>query len=193
MSEWNPMGDLPVIAAEQCTARSKSTGRQCGRQVRGGGVCHFHGGRAPQVAARREARIAVAEARVLFGDRYQPREWWEALPAAAQTADQLLQAMQDRLEMSGELRAADLEMVAQLAEKVARLSKLVQDANLDERRVKLGELQGQMIASAAQSFIARVIASLALDSMAEQVLRREFGAMLRGLSQGQTAIEGPIL
>lgn len=149
MSESEPMSRLPLVAAEQCTAHSKGTGQRCGRRTRGGGVCRYHGGNSPRTAARREARIATAEAAALFSDRYEPRPWWEALPAAATTADQLMRALADRVELSGELRAADLDALAQMADRVAKLAKLVQDAGLDERMAQMSERQG---AQAAQVF-----------------------------------------
>lgn len=47
----------------QCTARSKQTGERCKqRPVKGGTVCRFHGGRAPQVAAAAVQRELEAKA-----------------------------------------------------------------------------------------------------------------------------------
>ena len=50
----------------QCTATAKSSGNQCGRDaIRGGNVCRYHGGAAPQVqmaAARRVLEALVAPA-----------------------------------------------------------------------------------------------------------------------------------
>ena len=45
----------------RCTAKAKSTGKQCRQWVRGGGVCPSHGGAARQVKAKREQRVLVAE------------------------------------------------------------------------------------------------------------------------------------
>jgi hypothetical protein len=47
---------------EQCSATSKRSGKRCRRRVVGGGPCIMHGGRAPQVNARREQRILLYEA-----------------------------------------------------------------------------------------------------------------------------------
>lgn len=49
--------------SERCTATSKRTGLRCQLTVIGGGTCFMHGGKAPQVAAKREARIVEWEAR----------------------------------------------------------------------------------------------------------------------------------
>lgn len=48
--------------SQQCTATSKATGHRCRRQVVGAAVCIVHGGRAPQVAAKREERVVAWEA-----------------------------------------------------------------------------------------------------------------------------------
>lgn len=46
----------------RCKARARTGGQCKNRAVAGGTVCRFHGGRAPQVAAKAAARIAAAEA-----------------------------------------------------------------------------------------------------------------------------------
>ena len=59
----------------QCGAKSKSTGKQCGRQaIRGANVCHFHGGASPQVqqSARRRLAILVDPAIDIFQKILQP-------------------------------------------------------------------------------------------------------------------------
>ena len=44
----------------QCTAKAKGTGQRCRqRPIRGGTVCHKHGGSAPQVKAAAARRLAV--------------------------------------------------------------------------------------------------------------------------------------
>lgn len=48
--------------AKRCGATAKTTGKQCGYSaIPGGVVCRFHGGRAPQVKAAAERRLAEAE------------------------------------------------------------------------------------------------------------------------------------
>lgn len=43
-----------------CTARSKTTGKQCGRgAIPGGNVCTYHGGKAPQVIDAARRRLAA--------------------------------------------------------------------------------------------------------------------------------------
>jgi hypothetical protein len=47
---------------QQCSATAKSTGKQCERRVVGAPVCWVHGLNAPQVRAKQQQRIALAEA-----------------------------------------------------------------------------------------------------------------------------------
>ncbi len=45
----------------RCSAKSKQTGERCKQfAIRGGTVCRFHGGRAPQVAHKADLRILNA-------------------------------------------------------------------------------------------------------------------------------------
>ena len=47
------------VPEHQCTARSKTSGSRCRRPaIRGGTVCRFHGGAAPQVIKKAQERLA---------------------------------------------------------------------------------------------------------------------------------------
>jgi hypothetical protein len=185
MSGFDPMGPLPLIAAEQCTARSKGTGQRCGRMVRGGGVCRYHGGKAPQVERQREARVAAAQAQAMFADTYEPRDSGEALAAAAQNADQVLRSLQQRIELAGELRAHDLEALGQWFERVSKLSKAVLDARIDERRAQLSEQQGALVALIIRAIFARLNLSPAQQAISSRVAVE----VLRAANDGPAAIE----
>lgn len=53
----------PKAPRVQCSARAKSTGRQCTKKaIPGGTVCRNHGGRAPQTANAASRRLALGEA-----------------------------------------------------------------------------------------------------------------------------------
>lgn len=52
----------------RCTAKSKTTGKQCAQlAILGGNVCRFHGGAAPQVQRTAKERIAAAALLSLTG------------------------------------------------------------------------------------------------------------------------------
>ncbi len=54
------MADRDPMAVRRCSARARSTGEQCRQPaIRGGTVCRYHGGAAPQV--RRSAKQRLAE------------------------------------------------------------------------------------------------------------------------------------
>jgi hypothetical protein len=150
---------LKPVASEQCTATSKRTRRRCGQLVPGGGVCRWHGGAAGQVSRQRQARLAAAEAQAMFADTYEPRDPGEALAAAAVNADQVLRSLQQKVELSGELRAHDLDALRTWMELVSRLSKAVLDARIDERRAQLSEQQGDVVVLALQAIFARLVLS----------------------------------
>ena len=79
----------------------------------------------------------------------------------------MLRSLQQRVELSGELRAHDLEALRPWMELVSRLSKAVLDAGVDERRVRIAERRGQLVAEA----IRRVPLDLGHDVKNPDILR----------------------
>jgi hypothetical protein len=152
MSKANPL-------SSRCTATAKTTGERCIKWVVGGGVCYFHGGAAPQVVAKREARIIALEA----AQRQEPievRDPAEALLGAAALADELLQRLHAELRQGG-LEPATLAAVGEWADRVGRLSKAVLDARLDERAARVAEGRGREIAGV----IRRILNALDLSDV----------------------------
>jgi len=48
------------LMKRRCTAKSKTTGKRCRKPpIPGGGVCHVHGGGAPQVRKKARERLAA--------------------------------------------------------------------------------------------------------------------------------------
>jgi hypothetical protein len=140
-------------ATEQCPARSKRTGLPCKRLVTGGGVCYLHGGRARQVAAKREQRILLAEARA------------KALPAVVEpqkeaTADEilisLLSDVRDTLrslkaEMVGNPSPALLILLGDWIDRCDRISRSViitrAEERVEQRRVMISETQADQLST----------------------------------------------
>jgi hypothetical protein len=57
-----------LVSERRCTAKSKRTGKPCTRwAIKGGTVCIMHGGKAPQVLAKAQERLAVDAAVKAFG------------------------------------------------------------------------------------------------------------------------------
>jgi hypothetical protein len=57
----DPMAPVdPKAARPRCTAKSKTSGRQCAQPpIPGGTVCRYHGGAAPQVQLKAAERLAA--------------------------------------------------------------------------------------------------------------------------------------
>lgn len=126
----------PALAS-RCTARSKTTGEQCRQKIIGGGVCRYHGGAAPRVAAAREVRAQLLRSRA-YG-AVEERSPADALLASSASLDATLQRLEA---LAGEKGGADpalLREIRSAASESARVAKLVQDAGLDERRQSLAE------------------------------------------------------
>ena len=166
------------LGGEQCTATSKRSGDRCKRLVVGGGVCVMHGGNAPQVRVRREARILAAEAAQ------------EAPVTAADAADVMLAAMNDshgllqRLKAniaSGQVQVSDLSALGDWIDRAARISKMVADAGIEERRMKLTEGQGQLIALA----IRQILDALGLSPDQQQLVPVVVPRILRSIGEAE--------
>lgn len=132
----------------RCTATAKSTGERCRRWVRGGGVCVKHGGRAPQVAAKREARIIAGQALQLGGDGLVDRSPADALLSAAKDADLVIQRLKSQVRDGKGLNLATLGVLGDWIDRVGRLSKVVIDAKLDERAVQLAQADADRVVNA---------------------------------------------
>jgi hypothetical protein len=150
--------------SSQCTARSKRTGERCRRLVVGGGVCPMHGGRAPQVAARREARILAGEAALAVQD-LDPRDPAVALLSAAQDADRIVRRLKSTFAAGVVVDGAVLATLGEWLDRVSRLSKVVVDARIDERRARLDERMGGLLVGVITAVLA------ALDLADEQRAR----------------------
>ncbi len=110
----------------------------------------MHGGNAPQVRAAREARIVAAEAAL------------EAPKSMAEAGDVLLGAMNDshallqRLKQNianGSVTAADLTALGEWIDRTARVSKAVVDAGVEERRVRMSEQAGALVAQVIKNVL----------------------------------------
>ncbi|GEM_PF-4526640 len=113
--------------AEQCSATSKATGARCRRRVTGGGPCIVHGGKAPQVAAKRLARVELGRLRLagITTDDLTPAE---SLLAATRDADQVRQALRSKLAESEDVDLATLDLLGQWVDRTGRLSRSAIDA-----------------------------------------------------------------
>lgn len=172
--------------ASPCTATAKGTRQRCQRRVIGGGVCWVHGGAAPQVEARRAVRILEGRA-LLAGQVVEERDPGEALLAAARDADQMLQRVKGQLD-AGRLTGADLTAFGEWIDRVGRLSKLVIDTRLEERRTRLSEQQAKLLVSGLNWFI-----TTSIPTAQHANARQQLAQMLRALDRGEVPGERPAI
>lgn len=103
----------------QCSAHSKQSGKQCGRDaIKGGRVCHVHGGSAPQVRAAAQARLLALVDPALA-------ELSNLLKAKQESAR--LGAVKDVLDRAGLKEAQKIELDATVTEKQFDFSKLTSE------------------------------------------------------------------
>lgn len=173
LKEWSHlMEDLrrAMPAASQCTATAKSTGARCGKLVLGGGVCRIHGGKSPNAVAAREARLVQARAAVLGGR--EKRTPAEALMAAGSALDAGLQAMADLVEAGGVVTADAIRELRAQADASGRMQKIILDAGIEERRVRISEQQGARIATAIRAILEDLRLSPEQQAMVSEVVPR---------------------
>lgn len=165
--------------SSQCTATSRRSGQRCQHMVIGGGVCHLHGGKAPQVAAAREARIVAWEA-AQGQDPIEVRDPADALMAAATLADELVQRLHRDLRERGTLNSASLMALGDGLDRVGRLSKVVIDARIDERKVRLSEAQGVQMHRVLVGVLTDLGHDVSPGSEAAQVVLRHLAPLRAG-------------
>lgn len=170
-----------AVPVEQCTARSKQTGERCKRKVRGGGVCHYHGGAARQVRAKREQRVAAAE--LLAEAKSDP-----TLPADATPAEVLLHAMTSAHRVLLKLQSvgmgtdyvgpAALDLLGTWIDRAGKAASVVVSSKADELRIRQAERVAESQARQVVDVIARVVSLLDLTEAQEARLP---GAMAEAL------------
>jgi hypothetical protein len=104
--------------------------------VLGGGPCYLHGGRAPQVAARREQRVLLAEAQTV-APTVVMAEPEEVLLGAMHDANATLQAIKGQLSelraSAGAVNPALLVLIGDWLDRVARIGKIIVDGEIAEK------------------------------------------------------------
>lgn len=177
--------------SERCKAKAKGSGQQCQNHVIGGGPCHMHGGAAPQVKAKREARILAGEA-ALAGKPYAQRDPGEALLAAANDADAILQRLKTQLRSAGQVEPAMLTALGDWIDRTSRISKIVLDARIDERQIEINEQLGEqvynLIQTIGQSLLAKLVELLANQPGALAVLDAEYDRTFGRVAQRELGV-----
>jgi len=187
--------------AERCGAKARSTGKPCTQPVPDGTRCRFHGGAAPQVkaAAQRRKQLAAAQEAVsklnlrrevdphvaLLDEVYRAAgvvAWLDDKVRALDEGDMVWGVTEEVEKTAGEFPGTDTTRAAELniwvkwwqteRTNLAKVAKMALDAGVEERRVRLAESQGALLAD---------------------VIRRVLGDPELGLSPQQQAQAAPVV
>ncbi len=175
----------PRVRGTQCTARAKGTGERCKRLVVGGGVCPMHG-RNRHVKANQEARKLRAQA-AAYGDVVE-RSPAEALMAAGTALDSGLQALERLATAGGAVDPVVLREIRAAATESGRMQKLIQDAGLDERRLRLEEQQQVQLGD-----VVRLVLEAHGLTVSDAAVRADLGEALRRVGEGDRSPLRPVL
>lgn len=162
-----PLGterDLRDGHPRQCTARSKRSGKRCRAfAVRGASVCRTHGGAAPAVRAKAQARLLAQQAeadagRVLAHEATERLENpLEALGRLAVEALALKDALAARVNALDRIRAGageveqlrvEVSLYERALDRSAKFLDLLARNNWEERRVELEQGRAQLVTAA---------------------------------------------
>lgn len=188
-----------LMDGRRCAATSKRTGSRCKRSpVVGGTVCTIHGGAAPQVKAAAErrqlAQALEADARaVLAYEAVEPiadpvlalAELAAEVRATVRALGQRVNALQDPRYVSPlgtEQTRAELTLLGQYQDRLARMLTALGQFDLDERRVRLTEAQVAGVAHVMD----RLLMFLALPPQRDAEARAEVGRLFRELAAAET-------
>lgn len=169
--------------ADRCGAKARSTGNPCTQPVVPGTArCRFHGGAAPQVKAAGERRIQAANAEraaVIFGlpREVDPRDalleevyrtagvvdWLQRKVRDLQDEEVVWGVTEEVTKDSGEFPGVDttraakvnawVELYAKERKHLVDVCKAAVAAGLEERRVRLAEQQGALLAGAIRAIL----------------------------------------
>jgi len=188
----------PVPIKQRCTGHSSRTGEPCKLwPVKGATVCHKHGGRAKQVKAKAEERLAEQRIRRAMATYGEPIE---IDPAAALLAEvhrtaghvawlqEQVAQLDDkdvgwgktRVKTGGEDHGTTEEAkpnawLVLYQEERKHLVRVCAEAircGIEERRVKLAESQGQLVAGVIRAILGDLHLSVEQQAMVSEVVPR---------------------
>jgi hypothetical protein len=169
----------------RCQATNKKTGQPCANwAIKGATTCRFHGSAAPQVRAQAAARVLMAT----YGQPVDVDPLGAIFDELRRTAGHVAWLGLEVARLPTPLTSGPFgttivdPMVKLYQSERAHLAKVSADclkAGVDERRVRLAEAQGELVAD----LLRRVITALGLDPASEEVrtvVRRELLQLVPG-------------
>lgn len=187
----------------RCRARNRR-GTQCGRRpIPGATVCNLHGGKAPQVLAAARRRVQEAEAREA-AERFAARvdvhpaqallelvhyqagivAYWRA--RVEDITDDDLEWGVTRTKTGGDDHGTTEEAAAHVAyrllveaqDKLAAYASAALKAGVEERRVRLAEQQGQLVADVIRGILSDLRLSPEQEALVSEVVPRRLRALV---------------
>lgn len=171
------MGTVPEDDPRRCRATNRQ-GERCRRaSIRGGFVCHVHGGGSPAVKAKALQRLRAAEVENFVAGQASgwaevdgPMTMAEVLEELMKTArlavrwrDLLEQIVGSLSEMrytahgsGAEQLRAEIALFERAMDRVAKVSEAIARLDLDARMAALSEKQGRQVVEAVERTVARV-------------------------------------
>lgn len=184
--------------APRCTATSKQTGEQCRqRPVKGGAVCRFHGGAAPQVKAAAEQRDLAQKADAAITQLWPGlrnvdpvKDPVDSMARLAASLEQFLDVVGGKVNDLSHYAAGDsmsqlrgeLVLWERTASMLGRLLDSMARLGIAERHVELEQERAQLVTAA---FLAAVQAVSLLPADRDLMLR----TFLAGIGRGPELLE----
>jgi hypothetical protein len=170
---------------QQCEAKAKATGRRCERRVVGGTVCFVHGGNAKQVKAKREQRVALADAQAAVpASVVLQKEPEELLLDALHDVNQVLQQLKSELH-GGSVNPILLNLAGEWLDRLGRLGKVVTDGDL---ATKLHARKGWLAQDRSQQLwghLAAIVEASPLSAQQKSALWQSRFDGLRAIGDGR--------
>ena len=177
--------------APTCVARAKSTGHRCQRSpIQGATVCYVHGGMAPQVRAAAARRVEAAR----VADDVRNVLAFEALAGVDDPLDALSRLASEALAMKEQLAArvntlksiryaasgsgteqlrAEVALYERAMDRAARFLDLLAKSGWEERRVRLSEQQGALVAGVIRAVLGRLMLTSEQQALVPLVVPEE--------------------
>lgn len=195
-------GEDPPKDQRKCKARSTTTGKQCGRwPSKGQMVCAFHGGNAPQAKAAAQRRLAEEKARHALETYGRPVDTTptEALLEEVRWTAGHVQWLRERVQeleqetvvwgmtekvqkFAGEFPGDDttygaapsvwVDLYSRERKHLLDVCKAAISAGIEERRVRLAEQQGNLLATVIQRILGDLGLSPEQQAMVSEVVPR---------------------
>lgn len=180
----------------RCSGRNRD-GDPCGRPpIRGGTVCASHGGRAPQVRAAADRRLAELEIRAELGVPLDV-DALEAIVGCVQEAAGNVATLRAQVgELGADLWITDgqgrrhlhpaVQLYGEERDRLVRVSYLALMAKVDERRVRLAGAHARLLGEA----FARALDRCDLTPTQRDELRSALAGELRAVTAAPPVVNG---